>query len=125
MRGEIDTRYVGAAGDVVRFRIDIDPDNELTAPFGDYLPHDAALFGQPDGWHYVGVTVTPIVAGEEIESCADSLWAVEYGQGDGWSAEVDDLVNTHPVPDMLGEVRSRLRDLAKQITDALSDEGRN
>lgn len=48
------------------------------APDGDYYsPADVALFGAPDGWDYVGITVQVCLHGRQIADAC--LWGVEHG----------------------------------------------
>jgi hypothetical protein len=76
-------------------------------------------------WSYVGVVVTPVIDGDAIEMCSDSLWGLEYGhylctdEDDNEKSwlwiDLDAMINgqgeaydAYPVPDMIEEVRSQL-----------------
>lgn len=117
--------------DGIAYRVMVVPDYDSSTADADcYSPSDVAAFERGE-WQYVGVIVRPVIDGTEVDAAEDSLWSVEYGtmpaetepfQG-GQHAEtvigMDEIVNVHPVPDMLGEVLSRLRLLHDHIGEAL------
>lgn len=112
--GEIDTWYVGSKEiNGLRFRIDIEPDTDVR-PDKDYDCYDAddIKAWKEDRWRFVGVIVTPEYKGHAIRECADSLWAVEWGELPG--ASVPDIgreyfETNHPLPDMFDVVMENLR----------------
>jgi hypothetical protein len=94
----------------------------------DCYSDDAKAAWSRDDWCYTGVIVRPVIAGSEVKDAEDSLWGVEYGTLPGHVSTgpgddepthdpicigIDQIVNDHPVPDMIGTVRgnlARLRD---------------
>lgn len=119
------------------YRIDIEPDY-------DGSPHDAECYTtlqiaawERDEWSYVGVIITPLIAGMELDMCSDSLWGLEYGnfplvdehgteQGRrriGLDAFVDGYTKDghpgYPVPDMISQVHGRLAERLGPVTDQL------
>ena len=105
------------------YLVQVVPDTDVSpGEFGLY-PESAYTQSQYDAWKrdewsYVGVIVTPIIAGEQYERFSDSLWGVEYGyylltdeQGNETgrvNIDVGKLITEHPVPDMITEVRSQI-----------------
>lgn len=117
--------------DGISYRVMISPDCDSSPDDADcYSASDKAAFKRGD-WQYVGVIVRPVIDGQEIDGAEDSLWSVEFGdmpaetepfrggQHSGWHVGMDEIVNTHPVPDMISEVRGQLEKLGKLISGAL------
>ncbi|HEX9355650.1 MAG TPA: hypothetical protein VF933_17760 [Streptosporangiaceae bacterium] len=114
--------------DGIRYRVSIYRDEDSSPEDDEGLsPSDKKAFR--DGlWRYVGVVVTPEL-GTQIDASGmhDSIWRVQYGvlpaetsewQG-GKHGEIvigmDYIVNTHPVPDMIGEVRENMRQMGVKL----------
>lgn len=121
MRGDIDSRTItDSTVPGLSWLITVDYDGDLTEPEGDgFTPKQVEAF-QRGEWHYVGVGVTPVIAGIELDDLTDTLWAVEYGyytltdEDDNVtgtaSLDLDELIKVHPVPDMISEAKRTLKD---------------
>ena len=109
--------------DGITYDVFVVPDED--ARITDYDPEvydDADRAAYRDTWEYVGVIVRPVFDGDPVEAAEISLWAVEYGTSPGFSQDQDMeyYLSSHPVPDMITEVRGRLAGIAEQITRALA-----
>jgi len=125
MTGSIDSRLISdndIAG--LSWRVSLDDDEWLTAPEGDcYTPTQVAAFGRD--WQYVIVTVTPVIAGCDLDGLTETLGAVEYGtytltdDDDNVTGtreiDLDYLIDGmpdddggYPVPDMIREAKAQL-----------------
>lgn len=116
------------------YRIDIVPDYDADSPADLLYPEGSYTQKQVDAWErdewsYVGVIVTPKIADMDLDRFADSLWCVEYGYylltddqdnetGRTWLG-MDEFIKTHPVPDMLEQVKAQLNDGLGGVVDAL------
>ncbi len=130
MRGDIDSRTItDSTVPGLSWLVTVDYDQELTEPEGDgYTPKQVEAFRRGD-WNYVVVGVTPVIDGVELDSLADYLGAVEWGnyvltdEDDNETGtaylDLDELISVHPVPDMISEAKStlkaRLADLAPKF----------
>jgi len=114
--------------DGIRYRVSIHRDEDSSPQDDEGLsPSDKKAFR--DGlWRYVGVVVTPEL-GTQIDASGmhDSIWGVQYGvlpaETSEWQGgkhgeiviDMDYIVNTHPVPDMIGEVRENMRQMGVKL----------
>jgi hypothetical protein len=118
--------------DGITYRVMVTPDYDSSPDDADcYSDSDKEAFKRGD-WQYVGVIVRPVIAGQEFDAAEDSLWAVEYGHMPAEAEEyqggmhpettirLDEIVNTHPVPDMISEVRAHLAQLRDSIPGDLA-----
>jgi hypothetical protein len=119
----------------ISYRIDILADHDASpADYGLY-PQSCYTASQYEAWQhnewcYVGVVVTPVIGGMEFSDCSESLWAVEFGdylitdENGRPEKRVDlgmnSIINDHPVPDMLEEVRGHL---AARLSTLVNDLG--
>lgn len=106
----IETREIIVSG--APFRVVVTHEDEHMTDPRDWWPEasdrDVHMW-RTDHWEYVCVTVTRL---HECADCltmhdtphTDSLGALMLGSGDGWKVTLDDLVATHPVPDMVAEL---------------------
>jgi hypothetical protein len=113
------------------YRVDIVPDPD-TYPedFGCYDETTITAWHN-DEWRYVGVIVTPIIAGVDLPLAEASLWGTEYGTlphiaEDGTVYGVVDrtaetLANEYPGPDLIEEARAYLvKTLGPVILDLIA-----
>ena len=117
------------------YRIEVFEDPDAGSPAEQYglYPESCYTQAQQDAhdrgdWMFAGVVVTPLVGGLEIDGAADSLWGVEFGHYTLTDDEdrvqgttdigLDEIVKTHPVPDMLDEVRAGLRKHLEPVSAA-------
>ena len=126
----IDSRTIqDAAVSGLAYSVEIVDDSDMSDVEGDgCTPRQISAFRRGD-WQYVGVLVTPVIDGDPIETARVSLWGVEYGDylltdehdnevGRRWLG-MDEIINEHPVPEMLDEVKDNvLQQLGPKI-DAL------
>ena len=126
--GDIDSWTIELDG--IRYRVDLDPDYESNAhPAGQgdcYSPEDIRAH-ELGLWQFVGVTVSPMISSLDGETLGASLWSVEYGtmpaetepheggQHDAITTDRAYLESTYPVPDLVSEVRDRLRKLRASL----------
>lgn len=102
MSGEIESALVEIKG--VYFRVDIDPDYDAKPTDADcYSDADVTAWRNGD-WRYVGVTVSV----SDHPSMSDSLWAIEFGSMPTAEITLSRLINDHPVPDMVSELRAQV-----------------
>ncbi|WP_431911669.1 hypothetical protein [Nonomuraea jabiensis] len=116
----IETRAIVKDDITYQVRVEEDWDSK---PFDADCYSDADIEAwRRDEWHYVGVIVTPVVAGIPIDAAEDSLWGVEWGQLPDLDRYLgmDQICNVHPVPEMLDGVRDKLKRFAPDLIEALS-----
>lgn len=114
--------------DGIKYHVALYADYDSTPTDADcYSPSDVEAYNRGD-WQYVGVVLTPDLPGIAGADLHDSLWAVEYGdmpaetepfqggQHEAWHVGMDEIVNTHPVPDMIAEVRANMRKLRDTLS---------
>lgn len=104
------------------YRVDITPDDDTDPQTdGDWADEEDIAAWHEDEWRYVGVILTPIIAGiGELPGMRDSLWAVTYNVMPQVVADLDYVVATHPVPDMIKDLRSRLHDALAPVARVLA-----
>ena len=102
------------------------------------IEEDYATTRKERGQQFVGVTVTPVIAGSDVEYCDASLWGVEYGdflladEGDKQEMRVSisldtmltgyqegDESNAYPVNELIAEVRQNLATALGSVIDDL------
>lgn len=114
--------------DGITYRVMVVPDEDASIDDADcYTDGDKATYAAGD-WQFVGVIVRPVIDGTEFSDAEDSLWSVQYGTNPEWDHELLPggtvgmayIVDTHPVPDMIGEVRANLERLGRLIGGALA-----
>ena len=113
--------------DGITYSVMLVPDYDASPDDADsYSASDKAAFAAGE-WSYVGVIVRPVIDGNELREAEDSLWGVEYGfmpaetepheggQHEDITIGMDYITGTHPVPDMISEVRANLRHMRDNL----------
>lgn len=128
MSGYVDSWTVEQDG--ITYRVDLDPDTDSTPDDAEcYSPSDIKAY-RDDLWSYVGVTVTPLVAGAGASA---ATWGVEYGvmpaETEPWQGGMHDrtvidraVIEREYVPELIVEARAELRKLREALSAlALND----
>jgi hypothetical protein len=130
MNGNLDSKTIpdsDIAG--LSWHVTLDYDEYYSAPEGDcYTPRQVDAYRRGD-WSYVIVGVSPIVGGVELDDLTETLGCVEYGtftltdEDDNVTGtldiDLDSMISgrgedyePYPVPDLIGEAKSRLAGMA-------------
>lgn len=113
------------------FHVRVVPDTESRPGDADvYGDHATMTAWRNDEWSFVGVIVTPVVAGVEYDEQSTSLWGVEYGafpitDEHGMVLEtryigIDEIATVHPGPDLITEAREAIVSAASNLAANLS-----
>lgn len=123
MNGEIDSRVVTYRG--VKFRVDIDPDEESRPDdYGMPGADDAAYTDagmeawRRDEWRYVCVTVSLCDMPHDL-GLWDSLCSVEWGRLSEVTIGTDDIARDY-LPDLASEVIGQIPEHIERLSNALA-----
>lgn len=115
-RGEITTRFVTRGR--VPYRVDLDPDPHTTpGEFDCYSFDDKAAFRQ-GRWQYVVVTVAVDLPHVDVQAV---LGGAEYGDLRNIFIGMPQLLDQHPVPDLIAECRQQLAELHTNLNHRLTN----
>lgn len=114
MNAAIDTRTI--TRDRVPYRIDIDPDPITVPQDYDCYSHTDVRGFNANRWRFVVITVRIDLDNVDIH---DSLSGLEYGDlGTRW-IDTAQLIEDHPVPDLIHSCRQPLTDLNRRLHQVL------
>jgi hypothetical protein len=104
----------------VKFSVRVVPDNDASVNDADcYSAKDVALW-KHDEWSFVGVIVSVDIPGLDPEWASASLWATQYGTGDGWSIGRTDLL-AYPVRELADEAMGELAKIGDQLAGLMAE----
>lgn len=119
--GNIDNWWINTDIRGLRFRVDLDTDQDETPYHADCYTDEQVEAWKNDRWEFVIVTVTPELDGELITECLDSLGGVEAGAipeaVDGYIGR--DQLSEYPVHEMVDACKANLR--GKEMTRAINN----
>lgn len=121
MSDTIETREIVKNG--ITYKVTIEADYDVRPESdGDWASQEDIDAWKRDEWRYVGVIVTPVIAGTEIEGADDSLWGCAWGTVPGNPVEfdMDEICNVHPVPQIIETVNGKLKVFAAKIQAAVA-----
>lgn len=123
---EGDEAVIITADDGKRYRVTLENDLDSSPTEFECYDEDDLDSWRCDGWHYVGVIVTPLDVPESKQfELSDSLWGVEFDFPlnppqtiDGHTyryTDMDYACMVHPVPDIIETVIANVKEYDTQI----------
>lgn len=109
----------------IGYRIDLHEDDRTTPAHADCYDAADVEAWKKDEWRYVGIIVTPVIDGMDLESCSVDLWSLEYGEAPGWGRfiDLDELAKVYPGPELMDHADELLLEHSKAIRRALRRRG--